>query len=145
MLRRYYHTLAIFCLPGNGINDDMLDPFQISQNAAELSINSKGCCKENIFAKENGCRSISISSENPPHHFVVVLLPVNYSWYMSRIHHYEQRTLPPPTFSHIFRRLTICRSLAEGNRSKKLLLRHVIFQFSLKFNKWLFLLHYQYS
>ena len=118
MPRRYYHTLAIFWLLGNSIIDNMLDHLQISQNAAELSFNSKGCCKENIFAKENGCRSISISSENQPHHFVVVLLPVNYSWYMSRIHHYEQRTLPPPTFSHIFRRLTICRNWAESNRGR---------------------------
>ena len=95
----------------------------------------KKVAKKTFFAKENGCRPISISSENQPHHFVVVLLPVNYSWYMSRIHHYEQRTLPPPTFSHIFRRLTICRNWAEGNRVKKLLLSYTLLQFSMKFNE----------
>ena len=95
----------------------------------------QGKLQRNIFAKENGCRPISISSENQPHHFVVVLLPVNYSWYMSRIHHYEQRTLPPPTFSHIFRRLTSCRNWTEGNRDKKLLLSYTMLQFSLKFNE----------
>ena len=51
MLRRYYHTLAIFWFLRNSIIDDMLDPLRISQNAADLSFNSQESCKENVFCE----------------------------------------------------------------------------------------------
>ena len=43
--------ISNFWLLGKSLIDDLLDPLQISKNAAKLSFNSKESCKENIFLR----------------------------------------------------------------------------------------------